>query len=337
MILVTGGTGLVGSHLLFNLCSKEDKVRVIKRSTSDVNAVLHTFSYYCENPKRLFNKIEWVDVDLLDYFDLEKAFEGVDYVYHCAALISFNSKDKYQLLNYNVEATSNIVNLCLEKNIRKLCHVSSVATLGKNPEIDIINEQSDWVDSPENSNYSLSKYLSELEIWRGIEEGLNAVIVNPSIILGPGNWTKGSSSIFKKVWEGMPFYTSGENGFVDVRDVTHIMVRLMNSNIQSQRFILNSENRSFKELFDTIAELLNKVNPKLRINSTIMAIAWRLSSLISFLLRTTPFLTKESAASALKKNKYDNRLIRETLDYNFISITQSCKDTCKHYLSDNSA
>lgn len=335
MILVTGGTGLVGSHLLFNLCAKEDKIKAIKRTSSDVNAVMRVFSFYSTNPKALFDKIEWVEADLLDYFEIENAFEDVDYVYHCAAFVSFNPNDKQQLLSYNVQSTANVVNLCLEKNIRKLCHVSSVASLGKTPENNIISEQNDWVDSPENSNYSQSKYLSELEVWRGIEEGLNAVIINPSIILGPGDWTRGSSTIFKKIADGMPFYTDGKNGFVDVRDVATIMIALMESTINSQRFILNAENVSFKVLFDEISNHLNKKKPQINISSNLMALAWRISLFISFISRTKPFITKESAASSLKKNEYDNKRIRDTLNYNFISISQSCKDTCNHFLSEN--
>lgn len=334
MILVTGGTGLVGSHLLYKLCGEYDTIRATKRATSDVSVVAKVFSYYTCQPEILLKKIEWVEADLSDYFDLRKCFDGVSQVYHCAALISFHKKDKNQTHIHNTQVTANIVNMCLDKNIQKLCHVSSVASLGKNNDETIINEGCEWVDNPENSNYSKSKYLAELEVWRGIEEGLNAVIVNPSIILGPGFWDKGSSSFFKKIDQGMPFYTSGKNGFVDVLDVVSIMIKLMNSEVHSQRFIINGSNTSFKILSEQIALVLGKESPKYLVSELLLGLAWRLSSIYSFFSGKNPMLTKETCLSATKSKLYDNMSIRRLLKYDFRSIEESCLTYGGFYLND---
>ena len=258
MILVTGGTGLVGSHLLYQICQSETKVRAIKREWSNTNFVRQVFSYYTEKADLFFEKIEWVNADLLNIPELDLAFQGVTKVYHSAAWISFNPKHKNKMMQTNIEGTANVVNLCLTHHIQKLCHVSSVASLDVPRDGGSIDENTPWTNSPENSYYALSKYHSEMEVWRGIEEGLNAVIICPAIILGPGKWEKGSSMLFKQVWKGLSFYTSGTNGFVDVRDVVNVMIQLMKGKIKSERFILCSESISFKKTFDYIAEALGK-------------------------------------------------------------------------------
>ena len=221
------------------------------------------FKYFHITLKKqtFFEKIEWVNADLLNIPELELAFQGVTKVYHCAAWVSFNPKHKENMMQTNIEGTTNIVNLCLAHRIHKLCHISSVASLGCPKDGSSTNENTYWLNSPENSYYSLSKYYSEMEVWRGIEEGLNAVIVCPAIILGPGKREKGSSMIFKQVWKGLFFYTSGTNGFVDVRDVVNVMIQLMKGKIKSERFILCSESIPFKKTFDHIAKALERKNP----------------------------------------------------------------------------
>ncbi len=334
MILVTGGTGLVGSHLLYKLCGEYDTIRATKRASSDISMVAKVFSYFSNQPDVLLKKIEWVEADLSDYFDLRSCFDGVSQVYHCAALVSFHTKDKKETFRHNTQVTANIVNMCLDKHIQKLCHVSSVASLGKNIDQTTINEDCEWVDSPENSNYSKSKHLAELEVWRGIEEGLNAVIVNPSIILGPGFWDKGSSSFFKKIDKGMPFYPNGKNGFVDVLDVVSIMIKLMNSDVHSQRFILNGSNTSFKILFEQIAQVLGKENPKYLASGFLLGLVWRLSSLYTFFSGKNTSFTKEACLSATKSNFYDSTRIRKLFNYKFKSIQESCDTYGKFYLND---
>lgn len=334
MILVTGATGLVGAHLLFNLCNAEDKIRATKRDRSDLDLVKKIFSYYTDEVDPLFKKIEWVDAELLNITELEDAFIGITKVYHCAAWVSFNPKRKHQMIANNVSSTANIVNLCVAHKVKKLCHVSSVAAIGRTENEPLINENSAWLDGPENSNYAISKYNSELEVWRGIEEGLNAVIVNPTIILGPGAWKKGSSVIFHTIAKGMPFYTTGTNGFVDVRDVAKVMVELMGSTIHSERFILCSESIPFKQTFDYIADALGKKRAHIKVGNFLNALGWRVAKVISIITRKAPMLTKETAKAGNRISIYENDKIKKNLKTEFIPVEQSCKDFSKMYMSD---
>ena len=326
MILVTGGTGLVGSHLLYQICQSETKVRAIKRAHSKTNFVRQVFSYYTEKADLLFKKIEWINADILNIPELDLAFQGITKVYHCAAWISFNPKHKSKMMQTNIEGTTNIINLCLAHRIDKLCHVSSVASLGRPRDCASSDEKTPWVSSPENSYYALSKYHSEMEVWRGIEEGLNAVIVCPAIILGPGKWEKGSSMLFKQVWKGLSFYTSGTNGFVDVRDVVNVMIQLMKGKIKSERFILCSESIPFKKTFDYIAEALGKKKPKIKVSPFLSAISWRIAKIISIISGKSPLITKETVLAGNSISIYENKKIKTTLNYQFKSVEQSCKD-----------
>ena len=326
MILVTGGTGLIGSHLLYQICQSETKVRAIKRAYSNTSIVRQIFSYYTEKVDLFFEKIEWVNADLLNIPELELAFQGVTKVYHCAAWVSFNPKHKGKMMQTNIEGTTNIVNLCLAHRIHKLCHISSVASLGCPKDSSSTNENTYWLNSPENSYYSLSKYYSEMEVWRGIEEGLNAVIVCPAIILGAGKWGKGSSMLFKQVWKGLSFYTSGTNGFVDVRDVVNVMIQLMKGKIKSERFILCSESIPFKKTFDYIAEALGKRKPHIKVGTFLSAFSWRIAKIISIISGKPPLITKEMVLAANGISIYENKKIKTTLNYQFKSVEQSCKD-----------
>lgn len=326
MILVTGGTGLVGAHLLYQICQSETKVRAIKRERSNTNFVRQVFSYYTEKAGPLFEKIEWVNADLLNISELDSAFEGVTKVYHCAAWISFNPKHKNKMMHTNIEGTANVVNLCLTHHIQKLCHVSSVAAIGCSRDGGSIDENTLWTSSPENSYYALSKYHSEMEVWRGIEEGLNAVIICPAIILGPGKWEKGSSMLFKQVWKGLSFYTSGTNGFVDVRDVAGVMIQLMEGKIKSERFILCSESVPFKKTFDYIAEALGKKKPHIKVGPFLSAVSWRIAKVISIFTRKSPMITKETVLAGNSVSVYDNKKIKTRLNFRFKSVEQSCKD-----------
>ena len=326
MILVTGGTGLVGSHLLYQICQSETKVRAIKRAQSNTSLVRQIFSYYTEKADLLFEKIEWVNADLLNIPELDLAFQGITKVYHCAAWISFNPKHKSKMMQTNIEGTTNIVNLCLAHRIHKLCHVSSVASLGRPRDCASTDENTHWVSSPENSYYALSKYHSEMEVWRGIEEGLNAVIVCPAIILGPGKWEKGSSILFKQIWKGLSFYTSGTNGFVDVRDVVNVMIQLMKGKIKSERFILCSESIPFKKTFNYIAESLGKKKPQIKVSPFLSAVSWRIAKIISIISGKSPLITKETVLAGNSISIYENKKIKTTLNYQFKSVEQSCKD-----------
>lgn len=338
MIFVTGGTGLVGAHLLFELTKAGKKVKALKRETSNLNQVLKTFSYYTKTPQELFDKIEWVNGDILDYFSLEKILAGVTEIYHCAAIVSFDSKERQKMISNNVEGTRNLVDAAIENGVKKLCHVSSIAALGKLQNGDAINEETNWVPSKKNSGYSESKFFSETEIWRGMEEGLDAVIVNPSIIFGPAKWESGSAKIFKTVWDGMKFYTKGVTGFVDVHDVVRPMLLLMNeSNFEkckNQRFLLSAENLSYQSVFSQIATALNQPAPTIWANDFLLAFVWRAASLISLITQKPAFITKEAASGRNQLNKFDGSKITQMLSYSYIPISESIKKTAAFLKND---
>ena len=334
MILVTGSTGLVGSHVLLDLVNSGKKLRALKRRNSNLDNIKKVFSYYSKDVDKLLTKIEFVEGDLLDIFSLEEAMQGVKQIYNCAGFVSFYNKDKDKLRQVNVNGTANLVNAALKTHVKKICHISSVAALGRAENNGTIDENTKWQNSKDNSFYAISKYGAEMEIWRGVHEGIDAIIVNPSIILGSGHWESASSKLFKTIWKKMLFYTAGLNGFVDVRDVSKTMILLMESDIRNELFLINSENVSYKKLFDEIAENLGKPKPSIKANQFISEIAWRLLKAGDFLFNIEPVITKETAKTANNKYYYSNKKVVEALDYKFINIEQSIKDIAKLFLKD---
>jgi nucleoside-diphosphate-sugar epimerase len=331
MIFVTGGTGLIGAHLLYKLISSGKKVKALKRKTSNLQRVLKIFSFYSENPEKLFNQIEWVDGDMLDYFRLEKLLAGTTEIYHCAAIVSFSKNERKQMVHNNVEGTANLVNAALETGVKKFCHVSSVSALGTNQNDFVIDEQTNWVPGKKVTGYSHSKFFSEAEIWRGIEEGLDAVIVNPSIVLGPGNWENGSSQLFKTVWNGMKFYTKGTTGYVDVKDVVRAMILLMEDEnfetCKNQRFLLNAENLSYQELFIQIADALAKPKPKFYASPLMTEFAWRGAKLFGLFSKNQPPISGETAHAAHTKNLFDGSKITQSIHFEYLPVSESIKQT----------
>ena len=330
MIFVTGGTGLVGSHLLFNLLNSGKKVRVLKRPTSNVKWVKKVFSYYTDQPEELYNRIDWVEGDILDYHNLEDLLVGVTEIYHCAAIVSFHANDRDSMLNNNVKGTANLINAAIHNQVKKFCHISSIAALGKTQDGTEINEETYWIPSKQKSGYSLSKFFSEMEVWRGIEEGLEAVIVNPSIILGPGNWDIGSPKLFQAIGKGLKYYTKGETGFVDVRDVASAMIHLMEeSNFEetkNQRFILNAGNMSYQDFFNKIADSLQKPRPKAFASDLILQLAWRAARLASFFSGKRPMITKEAISGSNKITHYNGEKIQKTINFHYRNLDDTITD-----------
>lgn len=325
---------MVGSHLLHDLAKAGRKVRALKRAKSSLAGVEKVFGYYSENAKELLQRIEWIEGDVTDIYSLLDAMEGVTEVYHSAALISFVPKDHGMMEKINIEGTANVVNAALEKNIRKLCHVSSIAAIGRPEHTAEINETHVWKSSPGNSIYSISKYGAEREVWRGAEEGLNVVIVNPGIIIGPGNWGVGSTAIFPAAYKGVKFYTDGTCGFVDVRDVSKAMVQLMDSDIRNERFILASGNLTYREFFNLIHSELGRPKPSVKANKLLTSAAWRAEKLRSMITGKAPLLTKETADAAHQHNLFSNKKIREKIGFDFIPVERSVKETAKLFLRD---
>jgi len=333
MILVTGGTGLLGAHLIYQLISNGESVRALKRNSSDTGKTRKIFSYYSDNFDELFSKIEWIEGDVLDFTSLLKAMEGIDFVYHTAATVSFHADEKATLVQTNVQGTENIVNASLQTGVKKLVHVSSIGALGRAGSSGVVTEESEW-NNKKTSVYSNSKHEAEMEVWRGIAEGLDAVIVNPSIILGPGDWTIGSAKLFTTMYDGLKFYSVGSNGFVDVNDVAKAMVLLMKSDISGERFILSSENIFYKQLFEWMALALNVPIPKHKAGKLLSEIGWRGLWLKGILTGKKSTITKETAETANQEYKYSNEKIKKAIGISFIKVKASIGTNAKFFLDD---
>lgn len=319
MILVTGGTGLVGAHVLLHLIENGENVRAMYRDEKNVAKTKNLFGLY--QKAHLFNHIEWVQADITDIPALGKIFEDIDYVYHCAALISFDPKDEELLRKINIEGTANIVNFCLVKGIKKLCYVSSVAALGDlAPNETTISEKNDWNPEKPHSDYAISKYGAEMEIWRGQQEGLDVIIVNPGIIIGPGFDEQGSGQLFAKVANGLSFYTTGITGFIAIPDVIIPMVELMKSEIKNERFTLVAQNITFREILNTMADVLKVKRPSVHAKPWILELGWRIDGILSLLFRRERKLTKNTARAAYSVRKYSNEKIKSALKTDFTDV-----------------
>ena len=331
MILVTGGTGLVGAHLLYRLSLDNDCVKAIRRKNSDLEAVKNVFSYYLNDFESVFQKIEWVEADITDVYSLEKAFENVTRVYHSAALVSFNPKDYLEMRKTNIEGTSNIVNLCIDKKVEKLCFVSSIATIEKSVNNKVIDEECEWNPEVNNYGYAITKYGAEMEVWRASQEGVDVIVVNPGVILGSGFWKNGSGELFSKIDNGLKFYSEGITGFVAVRDVVKAMVRLMGSDVKNERYILVSENKSFKEVFFQIAESFQIQKPSIKVTKLMSSIGWRLDKIKTFLTGKPPLLTKQSAKSIHNKHYYSSEKLIKELNFKFEPVNDTISKVCELY------
>ena len=308
-ILITGGSGLVGNELIHQLLQKGKKIKAL------VN----------KSPLQITHKnLIPIQCDLFDVIGLEEALEEVDEVYHCAGFISYSSHNKSQLYKINVEGTANMVNAAVIANVRKFVHVSSIAALGKFVEGKPIDETMSWTEDAKNSTYGHSKYLGEMEVWRGIGEGLDAVIVNPVIILGGGSWHTGSTSIFKSAYNRFPWYTTGVSGFVDVKDVSNAMTLLMNSDIKAQRFIISGHNTPYRTIFNLIADAFKVPRPSKKVTPLLAAIVWRIEAVKTFFTGSSPLLTKETTLTAQAAVYFDNsKLLKALPDFSYTPLEET--------------
>lgn len=317
MVLVTGGAGLVGKELITQLLAKGEKVIAVYNKTA-----LPSFN----SPLLL-----QVQCNILDAPGLEEIMQEhqIHQVYHCAAIVTFNPSRKYELFKVNIEGTANVVNAALNSGVKKIVYVSSVAALGRIRENEAITEKMNWTEETSNSNYGKSKYLAEMEVWRGIAEGLEAVMVNPTMILGDGDWNTGSSQMFKSVYNEFPWYSEGVTGYVDVRDVASAMIALMESHISAERFIISAENRSFKEVFTLMANAFGKKPPHKKVTPLLAQIVWRLEKIKSLFTGKDPLVTKETAKTALATVHFDNSKLKKFLpDFSYRPIEETIKHTC---------
>ena len=319
MVFVTGGSGLIGSYLLPALVAQGHQVRALYRGQVPVFANAE--------------KVEWVEGDILDIALLRKALQGVTYVFHCAGLVSYAPQDAELLQQVNVEGTANIVDACLEATQEiKLCHVSSIAAIGRSKEAESLNENSKWDAGEKQSAYAESKHYGEVEVWRGIAEGLQAVIVNPSVVLGPANWNRSSTRLFKYVYQQRPFYTPGSANFVDVRDVVEAMLRLTFSVVSGERFILNAGQLTYKEFFGEAAKSFGKKAPSFKVSPALAEVVWRLEHARAWLTGGRPLITKDTARVAAKSHLFNNQKVREATGIAFRPLTESIAWTCQSLL-----
>jgi dihydroflavonol-4-reductase len=320
MILVTGATGFLGSEVALQLLQQGNRIRCTRRAQSLIPDILLPY------------QVQWVEADMLDIFALEDALKGVTQVYHCAAWVSLKQADKKPMINANVAGTANLVNLCMLQNIR-LVHVSSVAAIGLAKPGDLITENHHLDQATETDGYAISKLESEMEVWRGIAEGLDAVIVNPSIIIGANAGTAGSGQLFETVRKGLKFYTAGSCGFVDVEDVAKCMLALMNTDICGERYIISAENCNYKQITTEIANGFGVTPPSTLAKPWMMSIAWRASKIIGALTGKNPPIDKVSAQAASLQRNYDNSKIKKAIGIEFKPISETVKEVCERLKS----
>ena len=336
MILVTGGTGLVGSHLLFELTKSQQKIRALYRSQKTVDKVKQIFAYYTDSVDAQFDRIEWIQSDLNDLPKLAEAFKGVTHVYHCAALISFDPNDYYKLRETNISGTANIVNLSVINGIQKLCYVSSVATMGYDPVK--ITEETTWNSEDQQSVYAITKYEAEMEVWRGIQEGVPSVIVNPGVILGPGFFRSGSGGLFKRVYKGLRYVTEGVSGYVGVTDVIKGMVSLMNGDRKNERYIMVAENLSFLDFTTLISNAFKLAPPKKIARKWMLSFAWRLDWLKHKLRGKKRLLTKNLSKTLRTKSYYcSDKFLEAETAFKFSPISTVVSEVCQIFSKDVSA
>lgn len=326
MILVTGGTGLVGCYLLFHLTENQEvTVRATYRNEHSLQHIKYVFEQLSVSGKKQFDRIEWVKADINNISELENAFQNVEFVFHCAGFVSFDPNDFDKLIKINVEGTANIVNLCLDFGVKKLCHVSSIATLSATSET-VTNEESNWNSESYNSDYAISKHGGEMEVWRGSQEGLDVVIVNPSVVLGAYFWDTSSGVLFKKIAKGLAFYPTGGTGFVDVNDLAKAMISLQFSEIKNERFIINGKNETYKAIFDKIASLLNVSSPKLKISHRALRTIARIDGFLHFFRLKKRSLTIQNADSLGVITRYCGNKITQKISFSYTDLETSLKN-----------
>ncbi len=324
-ILITGATGFVGSYLTRYLVKNGyTNLVCLKRPTSRMDLV-----------EDIQNQVKWAVGDVLDVPFLENILRGhqIEQIYHCAAVVSFDPRDREEMYKINVIGTENVVNAALEVGIEKLVYTSSIAAIGRVEHEPWVRETNKWQRSPLNSHYAISKYQAEQEVWRGIAEGLTAAMVNPTVILGAQFWEQGTGRLFKQVWEGLRFYTEGSTGYVDVRDVVVFMVKLMESPIENQRFVLNGENMKYKTMFDKIALIFNKKPANIPVTPFLRQVAWRVEWLKSRFTGRRPLITRETARTSATTFYFDNtKSLAAFSDFKYADISATIEETAQQFL-----
>jgi dihydroflavonol-4-reductase len=334
MNLVTGATGIIGSHVVLQLLLEGKQVVGAKQKNSDTSRVKKVFDWY-EPQGELFQRIKWIEIDILDIFSIEDALEGVTAVYHCAGLVSFDPRDRKKLSLVNEQGTRNLVNVCLHKKIEAFCHVSTIGTINNSDYPYTLTENVFWKTSGKESDYAVSKYNAEREVWRGMEEGLNVVIVNPGVVLSPVFWNQSSSRIFEQCYRGNRFYTDGQSAYVAARDVARVMTGLMNKTLYSQRYIVIENNYRFREIFDLMHDCLKKPRPAIRVGARTLRVVGYLQRFFAFFTGKPPLLTKSLINAALNRQSFSNEKVKNVLGIEFEPVANTIGKICDFYLEEH--
>jgi len=328
MILVTGGTGFLGSHVLAKLAQENIPVRALKRETSSLYQTKRVFEYY--NISHLFQQIEWINGDLLNYSSLLEATENVTHIFHAGAIVSFQKKDKKSVVSDNIKGTANLVNAALTNKVKRFCHVSSVAALGVTEDESLIDETTQWKSKKSNSAYSIGKYYSELHAWRGFAEGMTGIVVCPSIVIGQEDRFTGISPLIYMVKKGLKYYPIGSNGFVDVRDVADIIVKLtLHTEITNEKFIVNAENLSYRNLLSVISKVVIKPQPTKEASLFKLKMMYFIENILRTLKIKNSKMSLELIQLISRNYSYSNQKIRSAISFNFRSVEESVKDSMK--------
>jgi dihydroflavonol-4-reductase len=327
MILVTGATGFLGGNLLWHLLQKNEKVVAICRKSSNLKGLETLLRFYCSDPTAVLSRVEWRVADLNDITSIENSLVGIHIVYHCGAVVSLGGNDT-AMIETNVNGTRNLVNAALKCDIEQFCFVSSIAACGKGDEATYIDEESPWLEQKNQSLYSQSKYYSEQEVWKGIQNGLKAVIVNPGVILGPFGTDTGSAQLFNQVRKGLYIYTNGVSGYVDVRDVAKVMIQLVDKQLYGERFVLVGENCSNKEILCWMADGYGKPRPFIPIGAILLYVFGVFAEIVGKVFRFQPFIDRGTANFACNRSYFSNQKITKALDYHFIPIKQCVQEVC---------
>lgn len=321
MVLVTGANGFLGSYLLRVLLRNGEKVRGLTRVNTNMDLIQDSLA-----------KIELMNGDVLDIPSLEDAMDGVEKVYHCAAVISMVPEDAGKMLKVNIEGAANVMNVAMQKGVKRVVHVSSIAALGLPKDNVLMDENFLNIEDKKNVTYSISKHYGEREAWRAYSEGLDVVVAAPGTIMGAGKWTTPPNSLFTEVYNGLSFYTDGNTGWVDVRDVAEALYILMEKGTSGEKYLLTNENLSFKQVLGDIAILLGKKPPTMKVNSLMKAIAWRGEWIKGKITGTKPVITEESLRLADVVFNYSGEKFKKQFGFSYKPFKQTLADTCEAYI-----
>jgi len=276
------------------------------------------------------DKIQWIPASLQDIDLISEILPEVDVLIHTAAIVDFRKSKRDALYECNTHLVADLINACLRAEVKKVIHFSSIAAMGRAEESSLITEKTPWKESRLNSDYGKSKYLGELEVWRGVAEGLEAVIFNPSLVIGAGFWKKSTPTILPQVEKGRAFFPTGSNGIVDVRDVAQAVVLALEGAGANERFLLNGANLKYKELFSTLAKYINAPIPSKPLSPKLLNLAVRIARICESLNINIPFPSQQLQVLSAQSN-YDGRKSEELLGLTYRPFNETLRETAEAY------